>query len=68
MLPFLKDVIRNANNLGMRRWAAETYIQTQEYIVERDKVEAENRKQREAYEKMRDEYEKKYGKRKKASQ
>ena len=24
MLPFLKDVIRHANNLGMRRWAAET--------------------------------------------
>jgi hypothetical protein len=35
-------------------------------LSERDRIEAENRKQQEAYEKKRAEYEKKYGKRKKA--
>ena len=62
MIPFLEDAIRFATDLHTRRWAADTLIQTREYIAERDRIEAENRKQREAYEKMRDEYEKKYGK------
>ncbi len=62
MIPFLQDAVRYATDLHTRRWAAETLIQTREFIAERDKIEAENRQQREAYEKMRDEYEKKYGK------
>jgi hypothetical protein len=65
MIPFLEDAERLATDMHTRRWAAETLVQTREYIAERDSVEAENRKQREAYEKMRDDYEKKYGKRKK---
>ncbi len=67
MLPYLKDVIRYASNLGTRRWAAETYLQTQNFITERDKVEAENKRVHEEYEKQLAEYEKKYGKRKKAA-
>lgn len=62
MIPFLQDAIRFATDLHTRRWAADTLVQTREFIAERDKIEAENRKQREAYEKMRDDYEKKYGK------
>jgi hypothetical protein len=65
MIPYLKDTIRYATNLSTRQWAAETLMQVQKYIVERDLVQAENKKQREAYEKQRDEYEKKYGKKKK---
>jgi hypothetical protein len=37
----------------------------QSYIAERDRVDEENRQQREAYEKQLAEYEKKYGKQKK---
>jgi len=67
MLIYLKDVMRFASNLETRRWAAETYLQTQKFIVERDKVEAENKRVHEEYEKQLAEYEKKYGKRKKAA-
>lgn len=62
MIPFLEDVIRWSTNLGMRSWAASTLTQTKEYIAERDRVDAENRRQREEYEKQLAEYEKKYGK------
>ncbi len=68
MLPYLKDVMRFASNLETRRWAAETYLQTQKFITERDKVEAENKRVHEEYEKQLAEYEKKYGKRKKKNQ
>lgn len=65
MVPFLEDTVRYATDLHTRRWATDTLKQTREFIAERDKLEAENRKQQEAYEKMRDDYEKKYGKPKK---
>ncbi len=65
MVPFLEDTVRYSTDLHTRRWASETLKQTRDFIAERDKLEAENRKQQEAYEKMRDEYEKKYGKPKK---
>ncbi len=65
MIPYLKDTIRFANNRSMAKWAVDTLREMQEYIVERDRIDAENRKQREQYEKMRAEYEKKYGKAKK---
>ena len=67
MIPFLKDVIRFSNNRSQTKWAAETLIQMQEYAAERERVDAENRKQREAYEKQMADYEKKYGKVKKKS-
>jgi hypothetical protein len=67
MVPYLKDTVRFSNSHSMRQWAAETLVETQEYLEERDRVEAENRKQRENYEKMRAEYDKKYGKPKKKS-
>jgi hypothetical protein len=62
MIPFLEDTIRLATNLELRRWASETLVQIRDFMAERDRIEAENRKQREAYEKQREEYEKKYGK------
>ena len=65
MLPYLKDTVRYASDLGTRRWATETLEQMQQYIVERKRVDEENRKQREAYEKQLADYEKKYGKPKK---
>jgi tetratricopeptide (TPR) repeat protein len=65
MLPYLKDTIRYAGDLGTRRWATQTLEQTQLYLVERNKVDEENRRQREAYEKQMADYEKKYGKPKK---
>lgn len=65
MIPFLEDTIRYATDLQTRRWASDTLLQTRNYLKERDELEAVNRKQQEAYEKMRDEYEKKYGKPKK---
>ena len=61
MIPYLKDTIRFANNRNQRKWAAETLVKTEEFLEERNRVDAENRKQRE-------ENEKKSGKpRKKAS-
>jgi hypothetical protein len=66
MIPYLKDTIRFAEYISMREWATRTLEEMQKYIAERDRIEAENRKQQEAYEKQRAEYEKKYGKRKKA--
>jgi tetratricopeptide (TPR) repeat protein len=65
MIPFLEDTVRYATDLHMRRWASDTLVQTRAFLEERDAIEAENRRQQEAYEKMRDEYEKKYGKPKK---
>ena len=65
MIPFLEDTVRFATDLHTRRWATETLAQTRGYLKERDELEAENRKQQEAYEKARAEYEKKYGKAKK---
>jgi hypothetical protein len=65
MIPYLKDTIRFANNRSMAKWAVETLREMQEYVAERDRVDAENRKQREAYEKQLADYEKKYGKAKK---
>jgi len=62
MLPYLKDVIRYATDLDMRRQATEAYMDMQKYIAERDQVAAENRKRREEYEKQVAEYEKKRGK------
>jgi len=64
-IPFLEDTVRYATDLHTRRWASDTLVQTRNYLEERDELEAENRKQQEAYEKMRAEYEKKYGKPKK---
>jgi hypothetical protein len=65
MIPYLADAIRYASNNETRRWAAETLDRTQAYIVERDRAAAEDKKNREEYEKKLAEYEKKYGKRKK---
>jgi hypothetical protein len=63
-LPFLRDVIRNASQLGLRRWAAETYLDTQKYVDERNAEEADNQRRRAEYERQVAEYEKKYGKKK----
>ena len=62
MVRYLKDTIRYADDLGTRRWATETMAEMQAYIAERNRVDEENRQQREAYEKQLAEYEKKYGK------
>ena len=67
MIPFLVDAIRYADNLGTRQWAAQTLDEVRKFIVERDKVEAEDKKRREEYEQQLAEYEKKYGKKKKAT-
>lgn len=65
MIVYLKDAERFATNLSMRRWATDTLADIQRYLVERARVDEENRRQHEAYEKQRAEYEKKYGKKKK---
>jgi hypothetical protein len=65
MIPYLIDAIRYSSSNEMRRWAGETLDRTQAYIVERDRSLAEDKKNREDYEKTIAEYEKKYGKRKK---
>jgi hypothetical protein len=65
MIPYLKDAMRFATDLGTRRWATDTLVETQKYIEERNRVDAENKKNREAYEKQLADYEKKYGKTKK---
>jgi tetratricopeptide (TPR) repeat protein len=62
---YLKDAIRYADDLRLRRWATDTLERTQAYISERNRVDEENRKQREAYEKQLADYERKYGKPKK---
>jgi tetratricopeptide (TPR) repeat protein len=67
MIPYLEDTIRYATDLGTRRWAADTLIETRKFIAERNRIDAENKKIREDYEKTRAEYEKKYGKKKKAA-
>ncbi len=61
-IPYLQDAIRNASDLGTRRWAIDELQRTRDYIVERNRVAAENKKNREEYEKKLAEYEKKYGK------
>lgn len=58
MIPYLKDTIRYASDLGMRRWAVDTLTQMEKYIAQRDAANA-------AYEKEVAEWEKKYGKAKK---
>ena len=68
MIPYLEDTIRYATDLGTRRWAADTLIETRKFIAERNRIDAENKKIREDYEKAIAEYEKKYGKKKKAAQ
>jgi hypothetical protein len=65
MLPYLRDVIRYADDLGMRRWAADTQVEMEKYLAERARIDEENRRQREAYEKQLADHEKKYGKPKK---
>ena len=65
MIPFLEDTVRYATDLHTRRWASDTLVQTRNYLKERDELEAESRRQQEAYEKMRSEYEERYGKPKK---
>jgi hypothetical protein len=65
MIPYLKDTIRYAGDLVTRQWAIEMLEHTKKYIAERDRSQAEDRKQREQYEKALTEYEKKYGKTKK---
>ena len=65
MIPYLKDAVRHANNLQTKKWATEQLAQMEQWVVERDKVDAENKKQREKYEKELADYEKKYGKVKK---
>jgi hypothetical protein len=61
MIPYLKDTIRYATDLGTKRWGVETLRQMQTYIERRDAANA-------AYEKEVAEYEKKYGKTKKRKQ
>jgi hypothetical protein len=61
---YFGDVIRLADDRSMRRWAADALERTQEYIAERNRVDEENRRQQEAYEKQLADYEKKYGKQK----
>jgi hypothetical protein len=58
MIPYLKDTIRYATDLGTKRWAVATLKQMETYIAKRDAQQAE-------YEKTVAEYEKKYGKAKK---
>jgi hypothetical protein len=62
MIPYLRDTIRYAGDLVTRQWAIEMLEHTKKYIAERDRSQAEDRKQREQYEKALAEYEKKYGK------
>ena len=68
MIPFLEDTIRYATDLGTRRWAADTLVETREFIAERDRIDAENKKRREQYEQQLAEYEKKHRNKKKAAQ
>ncbi len=65
MIPYLKDAARHANSLQTKKWATERLADMEQWVVERDKVDAENKKQQEKYEKELAEYEKKYGKVKK---
>lgn len=65
MIPYLKDAARHANSLQTKKWATDRLAEMEQWVAERDKVDAENRKQREKYEKELADYEKKYGKAKK---
>jgi tetratricopeptide (TPR) repeat protein len=62
MVPYLKDTIRYASNLETRHWAVTALERLQVFIAERDRNEAQTRKQREEYEKRLADHEKKYGK------
>jgi hypothetical protein len=59
MIPYLKDTIRFATDLGTKQWAVDTLQQMEGYIARRDAANAE-------YEAKVAEYEKKYGTAKKA--
>jgi tetratricopeptide (TPR) repeat protein len=61
-IPFLEDTQRLAMDLQTRRWATDTLKQTRDFIAERDRLQAESRRQQAAYEKARDEYDKKHAK------
>ncbi len=65
MVPYLKDAIRFAGDLNTRRWATQTLQEIDRFLAENARIDEENRKQREAYERDMAEYEKKYGKPKK---
>jgi len=65
MIPYLRDAARHATNLHTKRWATEQLVEMEKWLAERDMVDAENKRQREKYEKELAEYEKKYGKVKK---
>ncbi len=67
MIPYLEDTVRFATDLGTRRWATDTLIEMRKFIEERNQYEAENKKRREEYEKQLADYEKKYGKKRKAA-
>jgi tetratricopeptide (TPR) repeat protein len=51
MIPYLKDVIRYANQLQTRTWALETLRETQKYVDELAAFEAEQEKRRQEAEK-----------------
>jgi hypothetical protein len=65
MIVYLKDAERFATNLGMRRWATDTITEMNAYLAQKKQFEAEQRQQRENYERQLAEYDKKYGKAKK---
>lgn len=62
MVPYLRDALRFAGDLNTRRWATAQLEEIGRYLAEQARVDEENRKQREAYEKQMADYEKKYGK------
>ncbi|HEU4592323.1 MAG TPA: hypothetical protein VFS13_15555 [Steroidobacteraceae bacterium] len=45
-LPYFKDVIRYTSDLAMRRWAAKSYVQTQQYIADRAQMATERKNSR----------------------
>ena len=44
MIPYLKDAARHATSLQTKKWATETLAEMEQWVVERDKVDAENKK------------------------
>jgi hypothetical protein len=65
MIPYLKDAARHANSLQTKKWATERLAEMEKWVADRDQADAENKKQREKYQKELADYEKKYGKVKK---
>ena len=52
MIPYLKDADRaTPTDLQTRQWATETLADMEQWVAERDKVDAENRSSSEKYEK-----------------